>query len=343
MARTNTKSILQFVVLFAIGILLIWLSLTQVAPEKDKIIEAFRNADYFWIGVSMVIAFSSHLIRAFRWNYLLKPLGYKTSFLNASCHVIIGYFANYGIPRMGEISRCTLATRYDKVPFEVGLGTVITERIVDFILLLVIFVLTLLVQFNELIGLANKLVFNPLGEKLAGVGASPVKLIVLILVLAAFIGGFLLIRKKISSLLKGKFGNIIKGMAEGLGSIRKMDKPLQFIALSLMIWLCYFYSLYVCFFALSGTSHLGQKECLTLLLFGTFGVIFSPGGLGAYPAIVGGILLYTFHVDTASSFALPWLSWTSQFILVVVTGIASLIILPIYNRNRNVVSPAAEK
>jgi uncharacterized protein (TIRG00374 family) len=291
----------------------------------------------------MIIAFMSHFIRAFRWNYLLKPLGYKTNLLNATCHVIIGYFANYGIPRMGEISRCTLASRYDKVPFEVGLGTVITERIVDMLLLFVIFILTLLVQFGELIGLANKLIFTPLGEKLSGVGSSPAKIFVLAAALIAFVAAFLFLRKKLGALLKGKLGGIVKGVADGLGSIRKMQNPMQFVALSLLIWLCYFYSLYACFFALPGTSHLGQKECLTLLLFGTFGVIFSPGGLGAYPAIVGGILLYTFHVDTASSFALPWLSWTSQFVLVVSLGIICLLILPVYNRNKHVVSPAAEK
>ena len=130
-------------------------------------------------------------------------------------------------------------------------------------------------------------------------------------------------------------------MAQGIGSVRKMESPLKFITLSLMIWACYFYSLYFCFFALPGTSHLGQKECLTLLLFGTFGVIFSPGGLGAYPAIVGGILWVTYNIDKISSFALPWLSWTSQFILIVVLGIISLIVLPIYNRKKNVVSPVA--
>ena len=130
-------------------------------------------------------------------------------------------------------------------------------------------------------------------------------------------------------------------MAEGIGSVRKMENPLRFIVLSLMIWACYFYSLYFCFFALPGTSHLGQKECLTLLLFGTFGVIFSPGGLGAYPAIVGGILYTTYNIDKVSSVALPWLSWTSQFILIVILGVISLIVLPIYNRKKNVVSPAA--
>jgi hypothetical protein len=338
MAQKNIKSIIQFVVLLSIGILLIWLSLRQVAPVKDQIIDAFKNANYFWVIISLFISFFSHFLRAYRWNYLLAPVGQKVNLLNATCHVLIGYLANYGIPRMGEISRCTLAAKYDKVPFEVAFGTVITERIIDFILFLFIFLLTLALQFNELIGLANEYVFDGLRAKLSGISQSPVNLIILIVIFAVVIYLFFALRKKFTSLLKGKLGGIIKGMGKGIGSIRNMEKPFQFIGLSLLIWACYFYSLYFCFFALTGTEHLGQKECLTLLLFGTFGVIFSPGGLGAYPFIVGGILLKTFHVDQVSSFALPWLSWTSQFVLVLFFGLLSLIILPIYNRKKHVVS-----
>lgn len=343
MANKNIKSILQFVVLLSVGVLLIWLSLKQVAPEKDNILKAFKNANYFWIIVSMLISLLSHFLRAYRWNYLLKPVGYKTNLLNATCHVLVGYLANYGIPRMGEVSRCTLASKYDKVPFEVGFGTVITERIIDFILFLVIFVLTLALQFTELIGLANELIFDKLRSKFSGSENNTLKFIILIAVVALFIGLFFLLRKKFTALLKGKLGGIVKGMAQGIGSVRKMENPVSFVVLSLLIWACYFYSLYVCLFALPGTSNLGQKECLTLLLFGTFGVIFSPGGLGAYPAIVGGILLYTYHIDQVSSFALPWLAWTSQFVLVVVLGLLSLIILPLYNRNKHAISPVTKR
>jgi uncharacterized protein (TIRG00374 family) len=269
---------------------------------------------------------------------LLEPLGHKVNLVNSTCHVLVGYFANYGIPRMGEITRCSLAARYDKVPFEVAFGTVITERIIDFLLFLVIFVLTLAFQFTELIGLANELIFDKLRDKFSELSQSPFKMLLLAGILLVMVAVFFLIRKKVSSLLKGKLGGLIKGMGEGIGSIRKMKNPFQFIILSVLIWACYFYALYVCFFALPGTSQLGQKECLTLMLFGTFGVIFSPGGLGAYPAIVGGILHYTFNIDKISSFALPWLSWTSQFILVVILGIIALIFLPLYNRKKNVVS-----
>lgn len=342
MAKSKAGSVIQFVVLLSIGILLIWLSVKQVAPQKDQIVDAFRNANYLWIGFAMLISFLSHFLRAYRWNYLLQPLGHKVNLANATAHVLVGYFANYGIPRMGEITRCSLAARYDKVPFETAFGTVITERIIDFILFLVIFFLTLLFQFKQLIGLANELIFDKVRLQLQGASEHPAKLILisglfLLVILAAF-----LLRKKMAGLLKGKLGGMLKGMAEGIGSVRKMDRPFQFVMLSLFIWACYFYSLYFCFFALPGTSHLNQSDCLTLLLFGTFGVIFSPGGLGAYPAIVGGILLYTFHVDQVSAFALPWLSWTSQFILVVLLGILSLVFLPLYNKKKNGVSQTTE-
>lgn len=339
MAAKSTKSIIQFIILLSIGVLLIWLTLRQVAPKKDEIISAFKNANYFWILLSMLIAFLSHFLRAYRWNYLLEPLGYKTKLINANCYVLIGYLANYGIPRMGEISRCTLAAKYDKVPFEVALGTVITERIIDFVLFLGIFVLTLLIEFKELSGLANRLIFQPLKEKLSGIENNPTKLIVLIAIIILGIALFIFLRKKVIGLMKGKLGGIVKGLAQGIGSIRKMKRPLGFVILSILIWLCYFYSLYMCFFALSGTENLGQGACLTLLLFGTFGVILSPGGLGAYPAIVGGILLTTYHIDQVWAFALPWLAWTSQLILVLLFGLISFIILPLYNRNKNGVLP----
>ena len=338
MAIKSTKSILQFIVLLGIGVLFIWLSVRSITPEqKEKIIDAFKQANYFWIVVSLLISWLSHFLRAYRWNYLLKPTGHKINLVNANCYVMIGYLANYGIPRMGEISRCTLAPKYDDVPFEVAFGTVITERIIDFILFLVIFALTFLVQFKELSGLVNKYIFDPLLNILSGLSQSPTKLVMLGVFIVVMVAGFFLLRKNFSSLLKGKLGGILKGMGEGLSSIAKMEKPYKFIVLSLLIWACYFYSLYVCFFALNGTSQLGQSECLTLLLFGTFGVMFAPGGLGAYPAIISWILFNTYGVDEISSFALPWLAWTSQFALILVLGLISIIVVPLYNRNRNVV------
>ena len=154
--KKNTKSIIQFLVLLSVGILLAWLSIKSVWAEKDKIIESFQTANYVWVFIAILISLLSHYLRAFRWNYLLKPLGHQVKPFNALGAVLVGYFANYGIPRMGEITRCTLVTKYDKVPFEIALGTVITERIVDTLLLLVIFVLTLFAQFSQCLAAGSR-------------------------------------------------------------------------------------------------------------------------------------------------------------------------------------------
>jgi uncharacterized protein (TIRG00374 family) len=334
----STKSIIQFIVLLGIGILLVWLSFRSVWTEKEKILDSFKTAKYFWVGISVVIAFLSHFLRAFRWNYLLKPAGYSVKPANALGAVLVGYFANYGLPRMGEITRCTLVTKYDHVPFEVALGTVITERIVDMLILIVIFFLTLFAQFSQLKDLTAKYIYNPMMLKLQGISENPVGLISLIVIVLVCVIGFFLLRRKFSGLLKGKLGNVIKGFGKGLSSVKDMEHKFQFIILSLAIWASYFYSLYVCFFAFDGTSQLGQSECLVLLLFGTFGVVFSPGGLGAYPAIITALLTY-YGIEQIAAFSFPWMAWTSQFVLIVVLGLLSLILLPIINKNKsNVVS-----
>lgn len=330
----RTKSIIQFAVLLGVAILLTWLSISSVWGERDKIVTSFLTANYFWVFISVIISVFSHFLRAYRWNYLLKPAGYSVKMPNAIGAVLVGYFANYGLPRMGEITRCTLVTRYDKVPFEVALGTVITERIIDTVLLLLIFVLTLFAQFTQLKGLATEYIFDPLTKKLDGISQNPVQLVILIAIILLLVVGFFALRKRISNLFTGKFGNILKGFGKGLSSIKDMEHKFQFIVLSLGIWAAYFYSLYFCFFAFEGTSHLGQAECLVLLLFGTFGVAFSAGGLGAYQTILTNLLILTYSIDKISAVAFPWMSWAAQFIVIVLLGIASLIILPLINKNK---------
>ncbi len=331
----RAKSIIQFIVLLGVGILLAWLSIKSVWTERDKIVDSFKTANYFWVGISLLISFVSHYLRAFRWNYLLKPAGYSVTPTNALGAVLVGYFANYGLPRMGELTRCTIVAKYDDVPFEIALGTVITERIVDMLLLLVIFILTLFAQFSQLKKLAIEYIVDPMMEKLTGIAEQPTKLIILIVLMLMVFVAFLFLRKKISNLLTGKFGNIIQGFGKGLSSVKDIDKKFQFIALSVAIWASYFYSLYACFFAFSGTSSLGHSECLVLLLFGTFGVVFSPGGLGAYPAIITALLTYTYHIEKISAVAFPWMAWSSQFILIVVLGVLSLVLLPIIHKSKN--------
>jgi glycosyltransferase 2 family protein len=333
--KPKAKSILQTVIMIGLGVLLVWFAYSQVADQKEKIILAFTNANYFWVAVSAFIAVLSHFIRAYRWNYLLEPLGYKMSFANASGAVFIGYFANYApILRLGEVWRCTVADRYAKVPFQVGFGTVVTERIVDTLILLIVFVLTLLFQFSELIGLSNKWIFGPMSEKFHNM--SVMKLSVIATLLGSFVLALFLLRKKIMAKLHGKFGNFIKGFIDGLSSVKRIKNLGAFVFLSLLIWTMYFYSLYFCMKALPETGSIGHVECLTLIFFGTFGVVFAPGGLGAYQIIITSILLY-YGIEKAAAGAFPWLIWTAQLIVVTIAGLLSFVLLPLINKKKDVV------
>lgn len=335
--KAKTKSIIQFVVLLGVGILLVWLAFSQVAEKKDEIVNAFTNANYFWVTVSVLIGFISHFLRAYRWNFLLEPLGHKTSLLNANAAVFIGYFANYGLPRMGEISRCTIADRYDKVPFQVGFGTVVTERIIDTFLLLIIFLLTLVFQFTELAGLMEKYIFSGVRTKSHALADRPIIAITLVIFIVGSAIALYILRKKILGKLKGKFGSVVKGFLEGLSSVRKLRNLGAFVGLSFLIWTAYFYSLYFCLKALPETAVINQTQCLTLMLFGTLGIVFTPGGLGAYHLIIAEILMF-YSVEQVPAVAFPWLVWTSQFILIAVLGLISMAALPIINKKNHVVS-----
>ncbi|MDP2385090.1 MAG: lysylphosphatidylglycerol synthase transmembrane domain-containing protein [Bacteroidota bacterium] len=331
----KNKKILQFVILLALGGLIIWLILKQVSGKKDEIIDAFENADYFWLAMSGLISIVGHVLRAYRWNYLLEPMGYRSKFWNANGAVFIGYLANYGLPRMGELTRCTVVAKYDGIPFEKALGTVITERIIDFFLLLLVFGLTLLFQFSELIGLADKYIFSKLKEKLHVFIDKPILGIALAIVGLICVAALFYFRKKIKSKLTGKFGNAIKGFGGGIASVKQTRNKGMFVLISISIWFTYLLGLYFGFFAFKETSHLGFSEGLVLLLFATFGVIFTPGGIGAYQWIVMNVLMY-YAVSDVAGFAYGWAVWTTQLAVIVVLGLTSLIVLPLYNKEKNV-------
>lgn len=334
--NTKTKSLLKYIVLFIIAGLLVWLAIYNVSDNKDEIIKAFEQADYFWIFISSLFALLGHCLRAYRWNYLLKPLGYKSKLINSIGAVFIGYLVNYAAPRVGELSRCTVVAKYDKIPFEKALGTVITERLVDFVLLILVFILTLLLQFGELYGLSDKYIFSPFKEKMHVFIDKPVLGIAVITIIVIGFAGLFILRKKISALLTGKFGKIIKGFGEGLSSIKQTKGKFSFSLLSLGIWTTYLLGIYFALFAFKETTHLGLKESLVLLLFGTFGVIFAPsGGLGAYQLILTAVLGF-YLIPEGSAAALPWVIWSTQFLVVVLVGLISFAVLPLYNRNKNV-------
>jgi len=325
-------NILKFIIPLGLGIFLIWLVVKDLtAEDRENIWQSFRNANYFWIIIAMIAGVFSHLSRAFRWLLMLESLGYKVQLRNSFFAVAIGYLANLAFPRLGEVTRCGIMNRYEKVPLPALLGTVLAERIIDLLILMVLTFVTLFTQYALLADLINKYFVSPAKDKLEYLQNS-VGMVILfaVIMLAVIVTLFFLLRNK----LKKFFENIsalTKNFAEGLVTIKNVRNKWSFVFHSLFIWTMYVAMLYFSTFALAETTGLSIGAMLSAFVFGTFGMIATQGGIGAYPAILM-VTLVLYGTSKTGGFAFGWLTWTSQTLLILVLGLLSLILLPSFNK-----------
>lgn len=331
--RKRVINIVKFLFFLGLGILLIWLAVRNLT-EKDKasIKEAFTQANYFWILLSMFLSFLSHLVRAMRWRLLIQPLGFNPKISNTFFAVMVGYLANFALPRLGEVSRCGILTKYEKIPFTEAFGTVIAERAIDLLCLILIFFATLFFQFEQLWGLTNEKIVSPLSVKFSALMQSNLFVPVLAVVITVIIILIFVFRKKSSGGFFKKIKDVALGFWEGLKSVKNIKRPILFVFHTVLIWVLYTSLLYVGFLCFKETSHLGMDAALAIMLFGSLGIIFVPGGTGAYQALVTETLTSVFKISFTFAFAFSWLIWTSQFILILLLGAISLILLPILNK-----------
>lgn len=326
-------NILKIFFFLGLGITLIWLSLRGTTDEEfAKIKTSLLNANYFWISLSIVVGGLSHYFRALRWKILLNPLGHTPKTSNTFFAVMVGYLANFAIHRMGEVTRCGLLTTYEKVPFTAGFGTVISERALDVVCLLIIFFAALGMEFDRISGIANDLIFNTISVKFHALMQKQTYVIIAVITLLLIAGALFYFRKKIKALVSGKTKSFIKGLWDGLLSIKNVDKPFWFITHTVLIWIMYVLQVYVCFFAFPETSDLSVMVAVVIVVFGSLGVIATPGGTGAYQLIVIQILMSVYLISYASSSAFAWAVWTSQFVFILLTGFLSLILLAALNK-----------
>jgi glycosyltransferase 2 family protein len=335
-------SILKYGLFIGLGVSLVWIAIVQLSPEeRENSLKAIRNANYFWVVISMLAGVIAHWSRAVRWKMLMEPLGHKPTVTNVFFAVCSGYLANYAIPRLGEVARCTLLTKYEKIPLTESFGTVIAERIVDMITMLLVFFFTLAIQFEDIYGQVDKWIFTPAMSIASKLMANKVMLVIAIAICVAVAGAFFLFRKKIKGLLSEKVQNLLKGFLEGFRSIRKVRNPWSFVFHSLLIWTMYYAMVHFVFYSFGETSHLGLKAGLAVLMFGSIGVMLTPGGLGIYPIMVGSVLLTMFAIPKELGQAFGWVAWSSQFILILILGAISLSMFPVLNKDRQVKNASA--
>lgn len=304
----------------AIGGFFIFLSYQNTsADDRENVIKYIQNADYRFVSLSALFGILSHISRAIRWKLLLAPMGYNPRLINSILAVLIGYLSNLGIPRSGELLRATVMDRYEKIPFQKGFGTVIAERVIDLILLLLFITFALILQYELVVDFLK---------------IEPSRLIRLSLVFLIILIGFLIIRKiliRSSHPVVEKVRTFLTGIWDGINSIRKLKNKGAFILHTLFIWSMYILMFYVIKYAIPETSILGFDALIPAFVVGGLSMSASNGGMGIYPFAVS-VVLIAFGISKESGLAFGWIMWSCQTLLVVTFGAISFFTLPLINR-----------
>jgi uncharacterized protein (TIRG00374 family) len=314
---------LKYAAAFGIAAFFIWWPLKgMTTQDKAEIRSALQQANYLWFLPLALLHFLNHLLRALRWKQFIEPLHYQPRGLVLYSAVLTGYFANAFLPRVGEVARCTVVTRYDKIPVEKLLGTIVAERALDTLCLGILAVLTLVVQQDVIGGYVSD-IKNVLVHKLAVVEGMKWILLAAFVLLAVVVVYCI---RRLRSGTDNLFNRLLKGLWQGLSSVVHIRQKGLFILYTILIWGGYIVATWMGCRMLAGTSGLGWGISLAMLVFGTFGIIVAPGGLGAYPyAIQTTLALY--RVPAVIGLALGWLIWLSQFVFNMLGGLVALILL----------------
>lgn len=334
--KKRLSIILQYLFFLGLGVFLVWWSVKDIDNEKWMEIRlALKNARFYLAIPVFIILLLSHFVRGLRWRLLMEPLGYKPDKINTFFAVMIGYLANQAFPRLGEVLKCTLLARYEKIPADKLVGTIILERLIDAICLMIVFGITLAAQP----GLYSKLmdnVFSIEGESEPKKLPGYVVVLIIIGVISLVIALWMIIKKKSFSDLGAALRKIGQRIWQGLSAIQHLKKRGQFLLLTLLLWGLYLSGGYIGFLALHETQHYGIKEALTVLAAGSIGMIITPGGIGAYAYLIEATMqLYGLQQSIAVAFG--WLLWIAQTIIILIGGLLSFGLLPWYNKRRKLV------
>jgi uncharacterized protein (TIRG00374 family) len=314
---------------FLLGIALIWWSLHQIpAEEWTKFTLALKQSKLWIVFPVFLILGLSHFLRALRWRLIMEPLGYQPSIANTYLAVLIGYLANLAIPRLGEVLKCTLLAKYEKVPAEKIVGTIVAERAFDVLSLGIVFLMALGLQFNVIEAGWNQLK-NQTATPMINSNDVNWKIYLYVGLGIILVALFFIFRKRIPTMV-ASIQKILSGIWEGVMSATKLKQQKLFFLYSFGIWFLYLLATYVGLYATAGTES-SFATAISCLAYASIGMILTPGGIGAYAYFMAKVLELN-GVDYTLGLANGTLQWFSQFLIVIVLGGLSLIILPIINK-----------
>ena len=284
-----------------------WYSLSDMTPqERADMWEAIKNANPLWLGISLIFGLLSHLSRAYRWKFMLEPLGYKPSLWNNFSAVMIAYFANTFIVRTGEVLRGVVISKSEKIPFDKAFGSIISERIADLVMLILIMSTAVVLQSSELIEYFKT-------------RANPIPSIIALTVL--LVGGIIGLRilKYSSHPFIVKVRNFGLAVFEGVRSILHMKKNMAFIFHTLFIWGMYIGMFWIMTFTVPGLADVSLGVILAAFVIGAFSMTATNAGMGLYPLAMAGVFSFFGFLGTDGE-TFGWIIWGSQTVFNVLIG-----------------------
>ncbi len=307
--------------------------------DFSDLAERFKQVNYGWVLLSVVLSVISHALRAYRWNLLLGPMGYSSlSVYRTFKAVMVGYLTNLAAPRLGEIARCGILKRTDNVNMSASIGTVVAERIFDFLVLLALILLAFILEFDRI----SHFFAGFINDKYAGMNLTTYKLGLLLIfgfILAASVFTLWWFRERIKKKpFYYKIRSFLREMTDGFTSVLRLERKAGFWVSTVFIWLLYYVMAYVLFFSVASTSHLGLAAGLSILIMGGLGMSAPvQGGFGTYHLLVGSILL-TYGIAEKDGYFFATLVHASQTVAVMAIGGLSLL-LTLPEKKKEIVEP----
>jgi uncharacterized protein (TIRG00374 family) len=335
--KKHFANIFKLLVSLGIGVVLVYWFISQMSDsDKQQVVSDIQRANYLWVIAAPLIGFLSNYFRTQRWRLLLRPLGYNPRFWNTFFSVMMMYFLNLFFPRLGEVSRCGALARYEKVPLDKAIGTMVIERVLDVICIALIALILLVVEHDKFIELYDVIVANSkttFADIIAKNEISPTLKYSVFTVVGLGIAGFIVyrIRKTGFMSLFNTIREKVTGLLQGVLAVKDLDQPILFLFHTAMIWICYVTMAYVNFFIFPETSHLPLVAAGVCLFFSGVAFSLTPGGLGLYPIFMK-IILGLYGVVGSAAISSGLVSWTAQTISVLAAGVISMILLAILNR-----------
>ncbi len=331
--KKSLSSIIKYTFFLGLGVFLVWWSLHQIPDSKwGEFKESLVNAHYWLMIPVFFILTGSHVLRSLRWRILMQPMGYQPSRKNTFFAVMIGYLANLAVPRLGEVLKCTILARYEKIPAEKLVGTIVAERAFDVISLAIVFLIAFITQY-EIVGEYVTQIFDQLLKNKSGHFSSTKVLIVVAILLLIFIVLKIWFKQFAHLSIVIMIKKILRGIWEGATSIRNLKQKWTFIFYTISIWSMYIGGTWVGLYATAGTAGLGLTDAITVLAFASIGMIITPGGIGLY-AIFFAKVLEKDNIPYTIGLANGTLQWFAQFLIVVLVGFISMGLLPFFNKKK---------